>query len=84
MRRYTRNITAALGLAIAMGAAGQAATSNFGTDVAAAIDASLAYFRTQNYFTTGGNVNATLPSGPITSATNWAESVSLRPLKTSY
>jgi hypothetical protein len=49
---------AALGLAVAMGIAGQAAVTNFSMDVASAIDASLAYFKAQNYFTTGGNVNA--------------------------
>ena len=58
MRRYSRNITAAVALAVAMGVTGQAANTNFSQDVAAAIDASLAFFRTQNYFTNGGNVNA--------------------------
>jgi hypothetical protein len=58
LRRYGRNIAAALGLAVAMSVAGQAAVTNFSTDVASAIDASLQYFRTNNYFTTGGNVTA--------------------------
>src|SRR5258706_10808088 len=57
MRRYSRNITAALGLAFAMGIVGQAAT-NFGADVSAAIDASIAFFKNNSYFTNGGNANA--------------------------
>jgi len=58
LRRYGRNIIAAFGLALAMSIAGQAAVTNFGLDVTAAIDASLQFFRTNNYFTTGGNLNA--------------------------
>jgi hypothetical protein len=58
LRRYGRNITAALGLAMAMGIATQAAVTNFGADVGATIDASIAYMKAQNYFTTGGNINA--------------------------